>query len=241
MKHSPEQKVFLSKLFRAFLKLGLISFGGPVAHVSYFHQEFVVKRRWLDEAAFADLLALCQFLPGPTSSQMVFAIGLRRAGLPGGLDRFVLFHASLSHPDDPLWLRHFRPWATCTRPVGCTGLKLAAVAVVAQAVWNMGRKLCPDPARQALCLGAATLILALSRLALADRFDRLGALLGWWIYRGEVSSSGEAARLHLRAHLIAGACLAVFLGLLFVLPVAAALPTARCSPRSTSFTGRAPW
>lgn len=209
------------EVFRAFLKLGLISFGGPVAHMGYFHEEFVVKRQWLDETAFADLLALCQFLPGPASSQMVFAMGMRRAGLPGALVASLCFTlpsallmilfgygiSSLGDLSQAGWLH---------------GLKLVAVAVVAQAVWIMGRKLCPDLIRQALCLGAAAVILvrpgSLSQIGAIV----LGGVLGRWIYRKRDSSSGEPARLHLRAHGIAATCLATFFGLLCVLPIAAA-------------------
>jgi len=216
-----ERKGTLLELFRAFLKLGLISFGGPVAHISYFHEEFVVKRRWLDEAAFGDLVALCQFLPGPSSSQMVFAIGMRRAGLPGALVASLCF----TLPSAILMILFgygISALGDLNKAGWLHGLKLAAVAVVAQAVWGMGRKLCPDRTRQTLCLGAATLILAYPGSLSQIGSIALGAVLGWWLYRKEVSPNGESARLPLRSHVSAGACLAVFLGLLFVLPLVAA-------------------
>jgi chromate transport protein ChrA len=127
----------LREVFAAFLKLGCISFGGPVAHISYLRDEFVSKRRWLDDAAYSDLVALCQFLPGPASSQVVFALGAQRAGWLGGLlaslcftlpsaALMILFGYGVSALGD---LQH-AGWLH--------GLKLASVAVVAQAVWGDG-------------------------------------------------------------------------------------------------------
>src|SRR5262245_14119323 len=123
-------------------RLGLTSFGGPVAHLGYFRQEYVVRRRWLDEATYADLVALCQFLPGPASSQVGIAIGVQRAGLPGGLAAWVGFTLPSA-----LALVAF---AYGVRGLGVGdagwlhGLKVAAVAVVALAVWGMARSLAPD-------------------------------------------------------------------------------------------------
>ena len=152
---------------------------------------------------------------------MVFAIGMRRAGLPGAIVAsacftlpsailIILFGYGISALGDlnqSGWLH---------------GLKLAAVAVVAQAVWGMGRKFCPDVARLALGLGTATMILvypgSLSQIAAIA----IGAIIGWWLYRGEFSSQREAAKLNFCAHAIAAACLTSFFGLLFVLPIVAA-------------------
>src|SRR5208282_5154702 len=138
-------------VFTAFLRLGLTSFGGPVAHLGYFRTEFVERRRWLDDAAYADIVALCQFLPGPASSQVVFCLGMRRAGVVGALLGSVCF---------------MMPSAAAMILFGCAvasiggllqagwlhGLKLAAVAVVAQAVWAMSLKLCPDWPRRSLAI-----------------------------------------------------------------------------------------
>ena len=129
-----------------FLRLGLTSFGGPVAHLGYFRAEFVARRQWLDEAAYADLIALCQFLPGPASSQVGFAIGMLRAGLPGGFAAWLGFTAPSALAIDRLRLWRRRP----RRHIACAwlhGLKIVAVAVVAQAVWGMARTLCPDRER----------------------------------------------------------------------------------------------
>jgi chromate transporter len=129
------------ELLAAFGKLGLISFGGPVAHLGYYRAEFVEKRRWISDADYADLVALCQFLPGPASSQVVFALGMLRAGVPGGL----VASASFTLPSALLLVAFGYGVATIgdlSRAGWLHGLKLAAVAVVAQAVWGMARTLC---------------------------------------------------------------------------------------------------
>lgn len=143
------------EVLRVFLRLGLTSFGGPIAHLGYFHEELVARRRWIDEASFVDLVALSQFLPGPASSQVGFALGLGRAGWLGGLAAWAGFTLPSA-----LLLFLFAsgasllsaPWATGM----LHGLKLVAVAIVAQAVWGMARALCPDRQRAAIALlGAA--------------------------------------------------------------------------------------
>jgi chromate transporter len=138
-------------------RLGLTSFGGPVAHLGYFRREYVLRRRWLDEASYADLVALCQFLPGPASSQVMIAIGVLRAGLPGGLAAWLGFTlpSALALALFGLGMRGL----DVTGSGWLHGLKIAAVAVVAQAVWGMGQALCPDRARAALALGAALIAL----------------------------------------------------------------------------------
>jgi len=141
-------------VFLAFLRLGLTSFGGPVAHLGYFHAEFVARRRWLSERAYADLVALCQFLPGPASSQVGMALGLTRAGYAGALAAWagftlpsavalVLFALGVSH------------YGQALAPGALYGLKVVAVAVVAQAVWNMARSLCTDTRRIGIMAVAA--------------------------------------------------------------------------------------
>jgi len=165
------------EVLSVFLRLGLTSFGGPVAHLGYFREEFVVRRKWLEDRAYADLVALCQFLPGPASSQVGIAIGLSRAGYPGALAAWtgftlpsaialVLFAYGVSALGDTAgsgWLH---------------GLKIAAVAVVAQAVLGMMRTLAPDRARATLAVAAAVLVLAVPSALGQIGAIVLGALAG---------------------------------------------------------------
>lgn len=134
------------EVFRVFLKLGLTSFGGPVAHLGYFRTEFVERRRWLDDRGYADLVALSQFLPGPASSQVGFGVGLLRAGARGALAAFVAF----TLPSVVLMVAFAYGAAAISGPIGegaLSGLKIVAVAIVAQAVWGMARTLAPDARR----------------------------------------------------------------------------------------------
>jgi chromate transporter len=208
------------EIFRAFLKLGLISFGGPIAHLGYFRHEFVERRRWLDEAEFADLVALCNFLPGPASSQVVFALGMKRGGLPGAFTAslcftlpsavaMILFAFGVASVAD----LHTAGWLH--------GLKLAAVVVVAQAVWSLGRKLCPDRQRVTLALAAAALTLLLPTAGSQVGVIAAGALAGWWLYRGKVETVPDSAQKIARHHVWAAATLIGFVALLLILPAAA--------------------
>src|SRR5262249_31171944 len=141
-----------------FLKLGLTSFGGPIAHIGYFRSEFVERRKWLDEQSYADLVALCQFLPGPASSQAGFSLRLMRAGYRGALAAWTGFTLP---PAIALVLFAYGASALSGR-VGTGlvhGLKLVAVAIVAQAVWGMARTLCPDRERASIATIAALIIL----------------------------------------------------------------------------------
>jgi chromate transporter len=167
------------EVLAVFLKLGLTSFGGPVAHLGYFRTEFVTKRQWLSDTDYADLVALCQFLPGPASSQVGIAIGKLRAGLPGAIAAFVGFTLPsalmmLAFAWGALALEG--PWATGA----LHGLKLAALAVVAQAVWAMSRSLAPDWTRRAVLVAAAGLALGVPNpflpLAVIVGFGALGWL-----------------------------------------------------------------
>jgi len=131
------------EVLRVFLKLGVSCFGGPIAHIGYFREEFVVRRKWIDEHAYADLVGLCQFLPGPASSQVGFSIGLMRAGYPGGLAAWTGF----TLPSALVLILFAFGAGALGGPMGLGllhGLKLVAVAIVAQAVWGMARTLCPS-------------------------------------------------------------------------------------------------
>jgi chromate transporter len=151
-------KSSVGEVFAVFFKLGVTSFGGPIAHLGYFHEEFVVRRRWIDEQGYADLVALCQFLPGPTSSQVGFSLGLMRGGgLLGGLTAWTAF----TLPSALLLLAFAYGASSLTDPTSSGvihGLKIVAVAVVAQAVSAMARTLAPDRARATIALVAAVLI-----------------------------------------------------------------------------------
>ena len=147
-------------LFLIFLRLGLTSFGGPAAHLGYFRDEFVKRRGWLDEHTYSDIVALCQFLPGPGSSQVGIAIGRMRGGVRGALAAWfgftlpsvvllVAFAYGYAHLDTAFSVRLLH------------GLKLAAVAVVAQAVWSMGRALCPDKTRASIAVVSTALVVTL--------------------------------------------------------------------------------
>jgi chromate transporter len=141
-----------------FFKLGVSCFGGPIAHIGYFREEFVVRRRWLDEQAYVDLVALCQFLPGPASSQVGFSIGLMRAGYLGGLAAWTGF----TLPSAIVLVLFAYGASALSGTVGTGllhGLKLVAVAIVAQAVWGMARTLCPDRERASIAVAAALIIL----------------------------------------------------------------------------------
>ncbi len=150
----------MGRIFVLFLRLGLSSFGGPVAHLGYFRAEFVDRRRWLDDRSYAELLALCQFLPGPASSQVGMALGLGRAGLGGALAAWAGFTlpSALALILFAYGLTEYRALADAG---WVHGLKVVAVAVVAQAVWGMAKTLCPDRPRVALALLAALLTLLL--------------------------------------------------------------------------------
>src|SRR5271166_3520226 len=155
----------------AFLRLGLTSFGGPVAHLGYFRDEFVMRRRWLDDRAYADLVALCQFLPGPASSQVGIAIGLSRAGYLGALAAWTAFTLPSA-----IALVMFAYGVRALGAAGGTGwlhgLKVAAVAVVAQAVLSMMRSLAPHRERATLAVVAAALV-----LAVPSAWGQIGAIL----------------------------------------------------------------
>lgn len=213
----------LREVATAFLKLGCVSFGGPVAHLGYFHNEFVVKRRWLSEEAYGDLVALCQFLPGPASSQTVFGLGMGRAGLGGA----VLATFCFTLPSAVLMILFAYGVASMGDLGGAGwlhGLKLAAVAVVAQAVWGMGKKLCPDASRIVLALVAAGVVLVTAQAWMQIVVILGGALAGWLLYRresmGAAAQTSRAAKLS-GPHAWALATLCVFALLLLVLPLLA--------------------
>ena len=211
----------LGEVFLRFLKLGCIAFGGPVAHIGFFEEEFVRRRRWLGAEEFADLMALCQFLPGPASSQMGFAIGRKAAGVPGAVLAWVGFTlpAAVVMIGFGLGLAALEPEPGAGWIVG---LKLAAVAVVANAVWNLGIRLCPDRARALLAIAAATVLLVTGLPLLQVGVIAVGAGVGW-LFLGDRARTAGDPEAHLTAVRSAGwPYLLAFAVLLAGLPLAAA-------------------
>lgn len=173
----------LIEVFSAFLKLGLTSFGGPVAHLGYFRTEFVERRRWLNDEQFSQLLAICQFLPGPASSQLGFSLGLIRAGWLGALAAFVAF----TLPSALLLVAFAATLPNLSGPVGLAtvhGLKLVACAVVADAVLSMSRKLCPDAPRRIFAVFAAAMLLTVSSVWAQLLVVVFSAIAGALLLRG---------------------------------------------------------
>ncbi|MBK1634527.1 chromate efflux transporter [Rhodovulum adriaticum] len=207
-----------AEVFAVFLRLGLTSFGGPIAHLGYFRDEFVTRRRWLSDAAYADLVALCQFLPGPASSQVGFALGLMRAGWRGALAAF----AGFTLPSALLLLAFALGADAIDGPLGTgalAGLKIVAVAIVAQAVLGMSRSLCPDRPRAAIALGAVAVLAFVPGAAGMIGAIVLGALAGLVLGGEGRSLGGPVAPGVTRRQ--AGLALAAFFGLLILLPLVA--------------------
>jgi chromate transporter len=205
------------EVFRVFLKLGLTSFGGPVAHLGYFREELVVRRKWIDEASYIDLVALCQFLPGPASSQVGFSLGVLRGNGPfGGLAAWLGFTA----PSAFILLAFALSAAAFAGPVAeafLHGLKLVAVAVVAQAVWGMTRTLTPDRSRAAIALAAMVVV-----IIAAGSFGQiagivLGAVAGLTFCRGEAKATSGQLRFPVSRR--GGAAALVLFAALFVIPL----------------------
>ena len=207
-------------VFRAFLALGLTSFGGPVAHIGYFREAFVVRRAWMDERGYADLVALCQMLPGPTSSQVGIGIGLTKAGLAGAF---------------AAWLGFTAPSAVALVALGygvvvfgdaipaglLRGLEAVVVAVVAQALWGMARTLCPDPPRVTVAVLGAAAVLGIGGSPVQIAVIAAGGLAGLLLLRTEGSPPSAPTPIA-PAPVTAAASLALFFVLLVLLPVLAA-------------------
>ncbi|MFJ3957495.1 chromate efflux transporter [Arthrobacter sp. NPDC090010] len=206
-------------VFLAFLRLGVTSFGGPVAHLGYFRAEFVERRRWLTDREYAELVTLCQFLPGPASSQVGFGIGLHRAGFRGALAAFAAFTA----PSAALMVAFAYGASWFGGAVGAgvlTGLKIVAVAIVAQAVWGMGRTLAPDRQRAAIAVLAAVAALLFAGSPGQIGAIVLGGLAGVIFCRGGDPQAGIALRFPVRRR-TGVICLAVFAALLLGGPLLA--------------------
>lgn len=217
-------------MFGAFIKLGFTSFGGPIAHLGYFRDELVTRRKWIDEPGFADLVALCQFLPGPASSQVGFALGLLRGGPLGAFAAWAAF----TLPSALLLVLFAYSAAAFSGPVGTGllhGLKLVAVAVVAQAVWGMARSLAPDRVRAGIAVMAVLLVTLVASSLGQVAAIAVGAVAGFWLCRNApaLTAGRLAFRVSRRTGLFA---LALFGLLLLALPP---LATAFNSPGISLF------
>jgi chromate transporter len=212
----------VGEVFLAFLKLGLTSFGGPIAHLGYFRDELVVRRKWLDERAYADLVALCQFLPGPASSQVGFALGVFRGnGLLGGLAAWFAF----TMPSAIILFAFALGAAAFTGPVAegfLHGLKLVAVAVIAQAIWGMARTLTPDRTRAGVALAAVVIVVFFTGSFGQVAAIGLGACAGLWLCRGDAAPISGHLSFPVSRH-AGGIALALFATLLLLPPIAASV------------------
>lgn len=220
----------MGEVFLIFLRLGLTSFGGPVAHIGFFREEFVARRKWMTDQDYADLVALCQFLPGPASSQVGFAIGLQRAGLPGAFAAWTAF----TLPSAALLVALALGLTTYASqiPEGLLfGLKLVAVAVVAQALWGMSKTLCPDRLRASFAVAGAAAALLYPSIYTGLGIILVGALLGLALLprekptpqtlKGERPATGEKAVAPVRFGAVgAVVALLLFFGGFFALPFA---------------------
>lgn len=209
----------VGEVFTAFLKLGLTSFGGPIAHLGYFRDELVLRRKWIDEKGYADLVALSQFLPGPASSQVGFALGLLRGGPLGALAAWAAF----TLPSAIFLMIFAYGAAVFGGPVGggiITGLKIVAVAIVAQAVWGMAKNLCPDRERATIALGAVLIIVLLAGALGQVAAIAAGAAAGLLVCRNH----HEAVTRHINfpvSRTFGATSLVLFFALLFGLPILA--------------------
>jgi chromate transporter len=220
-----QRQVSLLEILWASTRLGLSSFGGPIAHLGYFHEEYVKRRKWVDEQSYADLVALCQSLPGPTSSMVGSAIGFARAGVLGGVVHWFGF--TLPSALALIAFAYGIEAVGAARGAGWLhGLKLVAVPVVALALWGMARTLCPD--RERATLAILTGIVALAWPTAAGQVLPIAAagFIGWWFF----PPTNTPPSLHIRVPIsqrIGIVCWILFFGLLLVLPLVRSVVTSQ--------------
>lgn len=207
-----------AEVFLAFLRLGLSSFGGPIAHLAYFRTEFVERRGWLSESQFGQLLAICQFVPGPASSQLGFCIGLLRSGWLGALSAFLAF----TMPSALLLIAFASMLPMLSDPVGAAaihGLKLVACAVVADAVLGMAKNLCPDMPRRAIDVLTLATLLIVSSVTVQLSVIILAAFAGAFVLRN-IPVPGKTDKIKISYGLgIGGLFIFLFVALLIGLPL----------------------
>ncbi|NLZ17795.1 MAG: chromate efflux transporter [Desulfobulbaceae bacterium] len=183
-------------LFLVFLRLGLTSFGGPVAHLGYFREEFVARKKWLSEQSYADIVALCQFLPGPASSQVGLAVGLSRAGYWGALAAWAGFTLP-SAIALTLFALSLGAFEQDVLPGALQGLKIVAVAVVAQAVWGMAKNLCPDARRASLMALCTCVLLLVPSVWTQVAVIVLAGMVGLFLFRPQNETDREPLALNI--------------------------------------------
>ncbi|WP_416828438.1 chromate efflux transporter [Ectobacillus polymachus] len=217
--NSKQEKGKLSLLLEVLLvstKLGLTSFGGPIAHLGYFREEYVKRRKWLDEKTYADLVALCQFLPGPASSQVGMGIGFIRAGFLGALFSWIGF--TLPSVIALVLFAYFLKGTSFHDTGWLHGLLVVAVAVVAQAVWGMAKSAASDRPRATIAIAAAILTLLIPSVFSQVGIILAAGILGWFLFRG--TADDKPAFLSLSSNKkVASILLALFFVLLAILPI----------------------
>jgi chromate transporter len=209
------------EILKIFLVLGCTSFGGPIAHLGYFREEFVARRKWLEERVYADLVALCQFTPGPASSKVGIGIGLSRAGLPGALAAWIGF-TTPSALALILFAFGVDAFAKDVNAGWLHGLKVVAVAVVAQAVWGMARNLTPDAQRFSLAVGASVIAMLFPTALGQVGAILVGAVVGFLWLGAKVDDTHVKMRISL-GKATGTICLVLFFALLIGLPILAAV------------------
>ncbi len=211
------------EVFVAFVKLGMTSFGGPIAHLGFFHRELVERRQWVTESQYAQLLGLCQFLPGPASSQLGFALGLLRAGWGGAIAAFLAF----TLPSALLLFGFAALLPQMSGPTGTAaihGLKLVALSVVAHGVMTMAKQLCPDARRAGIATAAAVIILLSGQAWVQILAVILGGIAGFYLCSdAKPASGGELSLLY--GPRTGWVLLTTFLLLLLGLPLLAGVGT----------------
>ena len=219
-----EARTPLVQIFLIFLRLGCTSFGGPIAHLGFFRDEFVGRRKWMEERAYADLVALCQFLPGPASSQVGIGVGLSRGGLPGAVAAWSGFTMPSA-----LALIAFGYGVVAYQDVVNSGvlhgLKVVAVAVVAQAVWGMARNLCPDAQRASLAVIATCAVLAFPMPLMQVGVIVLGGLAGLVFLRAEETTEHVSLGINVSRKLAIASLVLFFVGLIGLPILATAYPS----------------
>ncbi|WP_274306987.1 chromate transporter [Solibacillus daqui] len=208
--------ITLLELLFVSTRLGLTSFGGPVAHLGYFHEEYVRKRQWIDEKSYADLVALCQFLPGPASSQVGIGIGVMRAGIVGGIVSFIGF--TLPSVLALMGFALLLQGANIGNISWIHGLKIVAVVVVAHAILGMAKNLTPDNKRKAIVLLALVASLLVQSAITQVVIILIASLLGYLLYKDDAETNGPNG-VHFISKKVGYVCLSLFFSLLVVLPI----------------------